>query len=133
VIVKKAFPPNYEAICAKFDIRGRPGIIFTYGGTIYNPDGTDVSPDLHAHEEVHERQQRQLVGGPDAWWDLYIGSAEFRYSQELEAYRVQYGFAVQHYGRDQRRRVLRHISRALAGPMYGNLMSPDAARRAITS
>jgi len=139
VIVKNERPPNYEQIAAAFNIKGRYGIIFTYGSTIYNPDGEPVSPDLFAHEEVHERQQRDILAlslnrptnGPAEWWDRYIADPEFRLDQEVEAYRAQYKFAQENYGRDQRRALLKHISKALAGPMYGYLMSPDEARRTI--
>jgi hypothetical protein len=125
------YPPNYEEIAAAFRIRARHGIIFTYGSTIYNPDRVVITPDLYAHEGVHERQQ-MAVGGPDAWWRRYIYEDGFRYQQELEAYRAQYRFAQENYGRDQRRALLRHISKALAGPMYGNLVSPAQAKIAIT-
>jgi len=134
LVQSKAYPPNYEEICAAFDIKGRPGIVFTWGGTLFNPSGVDIPPDLWAHEAVHETQQyRPSIVGPAEWWRRYIAESEFRLDQELEAYRAQYRFAQESYGRDQRRRLLKHVSQALAGPMYGHLMSASEAKRAITS
>jgi len=130
VKVSFAYPPNFAEIKAAFRIAGRSGIIFTYGDTIFNPSRVEIPPDLHAHEAVHERQQRQHT--PAKWWDRYIHDQGFRYTQELEAYRAQYRFAEANYGRDQRRSLLKHISKTLAGPMYGNMVTPTAARAAIT-
>jgi len=132
MIVSPTRPPNYEAIAAAFPVvRSKRGIVYTYGHTIHNPDNIHVAADLHAHEEVHERQQAGI--GPEGWWTAYILGPEFRFAQELEAYRAQYRFSQENYPRDQRRALLRHISKTLAGPMYGSLVSPDAARRMITS
>jgi hypothetical protein len=131
VIVSPTRPPNYEAIVKAFPVvKTKHGIIFTYGSTIHNPDRIEITPDLFAHEEVHERQQGEFPAG---WWDMYINNPGFRFEQELEAYRAQFRFAQDNYNRDRRRVLLRHISKTLAGPMYGSLVSPDGARRMITS
>lgn len=131
--IVSAYPPNYEEIAATFKIKGRAGIIFTYGDTIYNPSHVDVPPDLVAHESVHMNQQTLYGMTPEKWWEQYLTDSDFRYKQELEAYRAQYQFAKAHYGRTQRRAVLAHISKALAGPMYGNLISTRQAESAIVS
>lgn len=131
--ISNTFPPNYEEIVAAFNIKGRAGIIFTYGNTIYNPSKITIPPDLIAHEEIHAIQQVSNGLTPELWWASYIEDPKFRYEQELEAYQAQYDFAVAHYGRDQRRKLLDHISKALAGPMYGSLVSPAQAKAAITS
>jgi len=124
-----AYPPNYKEITTAFNIKGRRGIIFTYGDTIYNPSKIDITPDLLAHEEVHQRQQGK---DPASWWVQYLNDPQFRYEQELAAYRAQYQYAQNFYGRQQRRVILSHVIKALSGPMYGNLVTPAQAKDAIT-
>lgn len=131
--ISTAYPPNFGDVRRAFDIAGRPGVVFTYGDTIYNPSRVDISPDLHAHEETHYIQQTSPGMSPELWWERYIDDSEFRFAQELEAYRVQYQFALDYYGRKQRRSLLDHISAALAGPMYGGLVPLNEARRLITA
>jgi hypothetical protein len=123
-------PPNYDEVAAAFGLKGRHGVIFAYGDTIYNPSGIFVTPDLVAHETVHSGQQAR-EGGPEAWWRRYIDDPAFRLEQEVEAYRAQYRFAAENYGRKQRRDLLAHICRTLAGPLYGRVMTPGQARAAV--
>lgn len=86
--IKNEYPPNYELI--KLALNPPPHTVFCYGETIYNPSGREIPPDLEHHEAVHSRQQ---AGYPDAWWAKYLTDADFRLSQELEAYGEQYLFA----------------------------------------
>src|SRR3990167_5904365 len=80
------YPPNIEQIRAAFPLH--KGIVFTYGDTIYNPDGGFIDQHLEAHEATHALQQALI--GVDRWWDRYIRDPVFRFRQELEAYRAQY-------------------------------------------
>lgn len=125
------YPPNYKRICEVFNIKGSRSIVFTYDGVLYNPGAGKISQDLMVHEETHVRQQKEI--GVDVWWDKYLTDAEFRTQQELEAYRVQWRYAKEHYARYYNRLVLKHISRSLAGEMYGNLMTKKEAEEAIRS
>lgn len=118
-------PPIYDKALAAFDFNEKT-TIFTYGDTIYNPAGINVSLDLHAHEQVHERQQAAmktiLASGPKNWWKRYIKDAEFRFQQELEAYRAQYAFYKRNVkDRNKLNDYLVFMARELKGPMYGNL------------
>lgn len=118
-------PPIWDKAKAAFDFNEKT-TIFTYGDTIYNPAGINVSLDLHAHEQVHERQQASLktllVSGPKAWWKRYIKDPEFRFQQELEAYRAQYKYIkTQIKDRNKLHDYLVFIAKELKGPMYGNL------------
>lgn len=121
--VKYEFPPNIAAIRAKLKPTDRT--VFTYGDTIYVPSGTPMTPDLRAHEDAHVIQQKHM--GADAWWAQYLTDPMFRLEQELQAYQSQWQFMQRNYGRTERRKALKHISRDLAGPMYGNLMSKSEA------
>lgn len=125
------FPPNYAAIAKAFKIEGDSSVVFTYGETLYVPGGTKVSLDkpLMKHEETHVRQQRAM--GVEAWWERFLIDPEFRFEQELEAYREQYrSMAALPLG--MRVAYLTHISKALAGEIYGNLMTWPEALEAIT-
>jgi hypothetical protein len=123
--IVNAYPPNIDKIREVFTLK--PGIVFTYEGKLYNPDGgPTVSDDLLAHEETHVVQQKE-IGGSDAWWSKYFVDIDFRLEQELEAYRNQYRYALEHYNRPARRRLLKHISKDLSGVMYGNIISEEEA------
>jgi len=125
--VVEGLPPNIDAIRAV--LSPPETAIYTYGDTIYTAN-TNLSPDLVHHEEVHERQQREM--GVDKWWTRYLEDAEFRLSQEVEAYQEQYKYMQHNYSRDQRRDVLAHIVRSLSSPMYGGLVSKELAKELIT-
>jgi hypothetical protein len=97
--------------------------IFTYGGTIYNPSGVELTDDLIAHESVHEKQQSAMgFFGPSRWWDKFIADPKFRFEQELEAYRAQYQVAKKAISsRERLSSYLFTIARELASPTYGNM------------
>lgn len=125
------YPPNYIAITKAFNIKGKTGIVFTYGDTLYVPGGPDVEIDKHLmrHEETHTRQQEPI--GADVWWQEYLKDEVFRFEQELEAYRNQYRSMGQ-LSLEQRLRYLDHIASDLSGAMYGNLLTKQEAVAAIT-
>lgn len=125
----KAFPPNYEEICKHFDIRGRNTIVFAYGDTLYNPGGGNIDECLMKHEETHERQQHMM--GVEPWWQRYLIDPKFRLFQEVEAYQIQYAHAKQILARPGRRALLKHITKDLSGPMYGNIISAEEAERLV--
>jgi len=59
-------PPNYSEIIKHFPIVvKKPGVIFTYGDTIYSPSVDKISKDLIVHEETHQIQQEKI--GKDKW------------------------------------------------------------------
>lgn len=118
-------PPIYDKAKAAFGFNEKT-TIFTYGDTIYNPGCINVSLDLHAHEEVHERQQAAMktlmASGPKNWWKRYIKDSHFRFAQELEAYQAQYRFVSKTIkDRNQLNKYLTAIAGELKGPMYGDL------------
>lgn len=127
-----ARPPNYDAIVRVFPFAARETVIFTYGDTIYNPSGVTIEGPLKAHEAVHS--QRQLAEGmdPEKWWWEYLYRPHFRLEEERLAHRAEYG-AYKSHERNARRReqMLHHIAAKLASPLYGEMLTPDAARRLL--
>lgn len=123
------YPPNYERICRNFPSVKLNYVIFTYGDTVYNPSGVELTGDLIAHEGTHIKQQEKI--GKDEWWDRYFIDLEFRMEQELEAYRVQYKYAIDNYNRANRKRLLRKVSHDLASQIYGRMVNKREAEKLI--
>jgi len=87
-------PPEavYDEAVEKFgiDFYGYPvSTIFTFGDTIHVASGV-LENDILEHELTHVKQQTEYPGGALAWWKKYFIDQDFRFSQELEAYRIQY-------------------------------------------
>ena len=119
-------PPIYERAKDFFGVDWDKGVIFTYGDTIHCK--FQITPDLVEHEKVHIEQQKEL--GPEKWWDRYLSYEDFRYHQEIEAYRAQYKFCKEHI-KDRNRLNQRLLM--MAGDlchMYklGNLFITDATK-----
>lgn len=127
--IKNSYPPKhiYDRAQEKFGVDMEWGVVFTYGENIYSL--VPLSEDLIAHESVHVKQQTEM--GKDEWWDKYFEDKDFRYEQELEAYRVQYRFALKNYSREKSGEVLRNCAQHLSGSMYGYLVSRTEAQKAI--
>lgn len=121
------FPPNYQEIKDKFNPPS--DTVFCYGNLLYVPDGRPVPAHLLIHEEVHSEQQ---AGDPSSWWKKYREEAEFRLSQEIEAYRKQYAFFKKTV-KDKNARVmfLHRIASDLSGSLYGNIISKQKAIKQI--
>jgi hypothetical protein len=122
-------PPNYVEIVAVFPGAALPGVIFAYGDRIYAPGGRTPSPALQAHEQVHcERQGAR----PEHWWGLYLTDPAFRLEEELLAHRAEYrAYCARHVNRVKQAQALADIAAKLSAPLYGGLISPEDARRAI--
>lgn len=124
-------PPNIDELKQHFPIR--PGVIITYGNTVYLPGAgkLHLSEALREHEQVHIDQQRK-AGGPAMWWRRYIDDPEFRYQQELEAHIVEYRWYIENEPERRRRRFhLRSIACRLSGPLYGLGRRREQVRTAI--
>lgn len=120
-------PPNIEAVAAVFPLTGHE--VFAWDGTIYNPGGGDLSPWLIEHEKVHFEQQR---GDPKAWWQRYLVDPIWRLAQEMEAHQVEYKTYCR-VNRDRNRRsfYLMQIAQRISSPMYGSMISQQAAMSRI--
>lgn len=103
--------------------------VFTYGNTIYSPWPNPIDDALMAHEAVHSYQQGS---DPEGWWKKYFDLKEFRLAQEIEAYRAHYKAAkITLKDGNALARFKNTIAKDLSGPMYGNLMTYQAALIAI--
>lgn len=116
--VINGYPPNRRQIFKAFPEARKYGVMFCYGDTIYAPGRSVVPAHHHAHEWVHSIQQAEL-GSPDAWWDKYIESVEFRLAQEIPAHRAEYYFLAGGGSRQVKRKFLREIARKMSLSLYG--------------
>lgn len=128
ILVEK--PPVYDACVAKFGaalIVGRP-IVWAYGDAIYNPMNIGLPRDIIAHEKVHLERQG---GDPAAWWKMYLKDDSFRYDEELAASRVEWRTYQRWHPGKNNAAALEHIAAKLSSELYGGLVTPDEALRAI--
>lgn len=123
-------PPNHAKIEAAFPmIKGRSGILYSYGDCLYNPDKVIVPPWLVIHESIHEIQQRAL--GPDMWWDRYLTDSAFRLQVEVEACREEFKAFCGHVPAPNRIARARHrdlICERLASGAYGYMIRKKDAK-----
>lgn len=126
--VEKMYPPNIEAIAKVFGRKNLKFAVFTYAPTVYSPNGTNLPPHLVEHEQQHLDQQGDK---PQEWWDRYLADPEFRLEQEIEAYQRQYAFSQKYMNRAERRKLLNKISKDLASPLYGSIISIERAKEVI--
>lgn len=131
MLIVSGYPPNIEAIRKAFSLEGKSPV-FAYGHFLYNPNKLPIADHLMAHEETHERQQVKF-GSVELWWEKYIADAQFRLEQEQEAYMEQYRFVKRKIkDRNAVARFLHAIAVELSGMMYGNIISYDDAKQAIS-
>ena len=111
-------------------INFKKGTTFTVGNTIYC--AIPVPKDLLTHELTHIKQQAAM--GWRKWWRKYFKDAEFRYSQEIEAYRNQYNWVKNNIkDRNTQNKYLIFYARSLSGKLYNNLKTFDEALREISN
>lgn len=126
--IKHCKPPGYRLIRLFFPAASYDSTIFTVAPHIYCK--VNLSPDLIQHETVHLLQQKSRFGAL-IWWIRFILSKKYRLNAELEAYRIQYKWAKQHYDRNATALILRNSAKDLGGALYGGLMTYDEAVKAI--
>ncbi len=135
----KAWPPNIEEIRAH-GMNPTINTVFTYGDAIYTPGDCFIPRHLMEHEAAHAHQQLEytrrengkIESGPDAWWRTYMENPEFRKSQEIEAYRRQFGYFCSQQKNPRKRVIfLTELAMDFSGPLYGNIIGFDGAYEAI--
>ncbi len=122
-------PPIYDEIVAEFPLGAQPGVLFSWGDTIYCPlpNFASLHPSLAAHEAVHGERQ---WGGPDTvaeegiidWWARYLEDPNFRFEEERLAHIAEYQWWRDHGNRNGRRAALVGIAKRLASPLYGSMI-----------
>lgn len=133
--VIKAFPPNYAEIDAA--LRPAKTFIFTYGDTVYFPmqgeNGCmkELRQDLVVHEAIHYAQQSRFLMNPAKWWKRYLADPEWRFEQELEAYRKQWAFISENCNRKDRKALLDDMAKILSSRSYGNVCTYREAAELI--
>ena len=125
--IEIGLPPNIKQIEEKFELP--MNAVFTYGDTIYTPNGGFIDAYLMTHEETHMRQQGD---NPFIWWKSYLINPEFRLTQEVEAYRNHYNHFCRNKKDEGRQKdFLDRIAKDLSSPMYGNIISQEEAKKLI--
>lgn len=104
-------------------------MIFAYAPYIYNPGRHRIDEPLYTHESHHIQQQGT---NPQAWWQRYLHDVNFRLSQEIPAYQMQYR-AAKGFIKDRNKLHLYLVNLAsdLSGPIYGDLLRFQDAYDAI--
>lgn len=127
--IVEEYPPNYQTIISHLPAVKDGEAIFCYGDIIYNPHKKDITPDLEVHEHKHKEQQG---GMPDLWYEQYLNSESFRLRQEIEAYGEQYKFISTNLEPPMPTKLkdwaLENMAKALAGDLYGKMISVNEAK-----
>lgn len=129
-------PPNFEMISKAFpEVLKRRGVVYTYGGIVFNPDDGPIDECLGLHEACHSLQQEKLgkgAKGPDKWWKKFITDPKFRKEQELEAFAVQYRrYCELNSDRNKRASYLMKLAGNFASPVYGSVVTQQEAVQLI--
>lgn len=91
-----------------------------FGRTIYTPKG-ELPPDMWIHESTHLEQQEFSYPMALLWHLQYRFLGEWRYTQEIEAYRNQLRWfeSQPNHSYREKYQYRKQIAEVLAGPMYG--------------
>jgi hypothetical protein len=124
----KAFPPNWNELAKHFPIKGKRGIVYAYGDTLYNPSGIIIPPWIIKHEYVHMERQQDEGMNPVNWWDEYIQYLDFRLKEEILAHQAEW----QAYSGPYRDHYLGSMAERLSGPLYDYMIDYNSAVKEIT-
>lgn len=129
--VSREYPPNIDQIRKYVDL-GDKALFMTFGDTLYNPSGVEVSEHIMVHERKHSVQQLEYPGGPEAFCDRYFTDRKFRLDMEAEAYQAQYAFLCSVVpDRNSRASILSKLALDLASPLYDAGITQSEARELI--
>lgn len=119
-------PPNIDEIDAVFNVKNKQGILYAFGGSVYNPDKIIIPDHLIVHENVHLFRMAKDSG---RWWKNYLRNDVFRLDEEIAAHRAEWGwYAYHNTDKNDQTRYLHFMCQRLAGPLYGNLLTVKEAR-----
>ena len=122
-----AEPPLYSHIVEAFGVRPGDGVIYSWGDTVYNPDGVPIPPQVLAHEAVHGERQGTSTVAIVQWWKRYIESPRFRLAEEIPAHQAELKWWLEYGNRAERRAAVKVVAKRLASPLYGRLVGRSAA------
>ena len=113
----------------------RRNLVFTYFEGIYT--ATPMPTHLFIHESVHYVRQGSGESKNQAkdWWIRFCSDPEFRYQEELLAYREQYRYIL-HQLKNNKAVAFneaRILAADLSGQIYGNLRGLQTALSDIIS
>lgn len=124
-------PPNIDQVDLKFKVKNEKGIIYAYGGKIYNPSGLTIPKHLLVHEGVHLFRQGR---DSDRWWESYINNPVFRLDEEIYAHRAEWGqYVKENLDRNVRAKYFHFMCQRLSGPLYDNMITFAEARKRLSS
>lgn len=121
-------PEIYDTLHEAFGVEWNQGIIITYGDTVYCKYPLDT--DKEVHEQVHIDQQ--AFYGVTEWWDRYLEDPQFRFEQELEAYKAEAEFVRKHMpDRNKRVQLIHRMCKDLSSSNYGNVCTFSEAKKLL--
>jgi hypothetical protein len=127
------YPPNYDAINARFNVHKLRGVIYSFGPVIYNPSGAPIGPEFLVHEAVHGRRQGSSEAGIAEWWKRYLDDPKFRLAEEIPAHIAEYRWLLESGNREQRRAAASAVAARLSAPLYGRLIGRSTALHMLRS
>ena len=127
-MIKHEKPPVWDKLVKAFNVEWGT-ICVAYDKDIYCGDKANLSYDVITHESVHLARQEK---NPEEWWENYMKSKEFRFTEELIAYHTQYEYLSGTVkDRNKLAMFLWKLAKDLSGEMYGNMVSHSEAMRLI--
>jgi len=104
--------------------------IFVFEDTIYtNTKPEDLPYDLIAHEKRHMEQQQKI--GAKLWIEKYLEDVEFRFKQEIDAYRTQLKAVRKTKDREEYAHILVECANNLSSGLYSEGVSYQAAMKIL--
>lgn len=131
MLLVEGYPPEpmRTRILDTFPLARSMRVMFAWGKTIFAANGAVAGPEKIAHEAIHMIRQGDDVLG---WWERYCADVNFRLTEEIPAHVAEYLFLCESdSSRASRRRSLATIAKALASPLYGQMLTPEKAKRLI--
>ena len=118
------YPPIYDELMTAFPKIGR-GVVFAWGGKIYNPSNVSIPRQIIVHEAAHARRQGNDIQG---WWRRYIDDREFRLIEETIGHMAEMMCLLgPNPNRQMRRKIVRSTSKRLSSPLYRYGISKNQA------
>lgn len=104
------------------------GCIIAYDKKIYVNAKWTLQADEIEHEETHLKQQEKY--GLDVWVEKYLTDPKFRLEMEIEAYKAQCNYMRNFpiYSNQERLFRINKLAEFLSSPMYGSIISYNAAK-----